>query len=37
VTLAGEELARKPLLALRTVESGGMWRRMVDHLKLMLE
>ena len=35
VTLNGEELVSKPLIALNTVEEGGLWRKLVDNVILM--
>lgn len=35
VTLNGEKLVSKPLIALNTVEEGGLWRKLVDNVILM--
>lgn len=35
VTLGEEELENKPLVALRDVEEGGLWRKLVDNIKLL--
>lgn len=36
VSLDGQELAKQPLYALRKVDKGSLWRRMSDHVKMML-
>lgn len=35
VTLGEEELASKPLVALHDVKEGGLWRKLVDNIKLL--
>ena len=35
VTLGGEELVSKPLIALKTINEGGLWRKLVDNVILM--
>lgn len=37
VSLDGEVVAERPLVALGEVSSGGLWRRMSDHVKLWFE
>ena len=37
VELNGEEITRKPLVALEDVAEGGIWRTMVDTVLMMLE
>lgn len=37
VSLEGELLVSRPLVALQPVPEGGLWKRLTDHLKLMLE
>ncbi|MGD8484378.1 MAG: serine-type D-Ala-D-Ala carboxypeptidase, partial [Thioalkalispiraceae bacterium] len=35
VTLGDEQLVSKPLIALTSVEEGGLWRKLVDNVMLM--
>ena len=37
VELQGEEVAEAPLVALGSVDEGGLWSRMVDSMLLWLE
>lgn len=37
VSLDGEAIAERPLIALGDVPEGGIWRRMIDRVKLWLE
>ena len=37
VELAGEEIVRRPLVALEDVAEGGLWRQAVDTVKLWME
>lgn len=37
VTVAGQPLEERPLVALQTVEEGGIWTQIVDEVKLMFE
>ncbi|MCL4316504.1 MAG: D-alanyl-D-alanine carboxypeptidase [Gammaproteobacteria bacterium] len=34
ITLGGETIAERPLVALQAVEQGGWWRRMIDSIRL---
>jgi D-alanyl-D-alanine carboxypeptidase (penicillin-binding protein 5/6) len=35
VTLAGEQLVQRPLVALRSVPEGNLWRQVTDHVRLL--
>jgi len=35
VTLAGEQLVQRPLVALRSVPEGNLWRKVSDHVRLL--
>ena len=37
ISLAGEAIAQRPLVALAEVPQGGLWRRMSDYVKLWFE
>ena len=37
IELAGEEIVRRPLIALDDVAEGGLWRQAVDTVLMMLE
>ena len=37
VSLGGEAIAERPLVALGEVPRGGLWRRMSDYVKLWFE
>ena len=37
IELAGQEVVRRPLVALDEVAEGGLWRQAVDTVLMMLE
>ena len=37
IELAGEEILRRPLVALDDVAEGGLWRQAVDTVLMLLE
>ncbi len=37
VTLAGEQLVQRPLVALSTVQEGNLWRKVSDHVRLLFK
>ena len=37
ITLEGETIAERPLMALQSVEQGGWWKRFIDYIKLLFQ